>query len=264
MKKLLSCGTIAALIVTSTSTIARAQASFNPSNGHYYERIDAPDVTWDDARAAAESRVFRCVQGHLATLETEQENEFVDQQRDAQGAPWGYDWIGGVQPAGSPEPGGGWTWITGEPWSYTQWAAPSEPNDFNGNEDVLEWRSDYGYPHGGWNDRYRNNSIGFTRGYLVEYDGPFPDTDGDGVVDCQDNCPNAPNADQANCDGDAEGDVCDDDDDNDGVPDEIDVCPCNPPCLAVDLQGRPRADLNNDCVVNALDIQPLIDQLMCQ
>ncbi len=39
---------------------------------------------------------------------------------------------------------------------------------------------------------------------------------------------------------------------------------CNPVCVAVDAHGRPRADLNNDCDLNALDIQPLIDQLMCQ
>jgi Zn-dependent metalloprotease len=51
------------------------------------------------------------------------------------------------------------------------------------------------------------------------------DGDGDGVPDAYDNCPTAPNADQANNDGDAEGDACDADDDNDGVPDTADNCP---------------------------------------
>ena len=36
------------------------------------------------------------------------------------------------------------------------------------------------------------------------------------------------NADQANNDGDAQGDVCDADDDNDGVPDSIDNCDFTP------------------------------------
>ncbi len=43
------------------------------------------------------------------------------------------------------------------------------------------------------------------------------DTDGDGVPDSTDNCPTVANTDQANTDGDAQGDACDTDDDNDGV-----------------------------------------------
>jgi subtilisin-like proprotein convertase family protein len=45
------------------------------------------------------------------------------------------------------------------------------------------------------------------------------DTDGDGVPDAADNCPDSFNPDQANNDGDALGDACDPDDDNDGLPD---------------------------------------------
>jgi hypothetical protein len=46
-----------------------------------------------------------------------------------------------------------------------------------------------------------------------------PDTDNDTVIDSLDNCPDDPNTDQANNDGDAQGDVCDADDDNDGLTD---------------------------------------------
>lgn len=35
------------------------------------------------------------------------------------------------------------------------------------------------------------------------------DSDGDGLLDTEDNCPFAANPDQANCDGDGEGDACD-------------------------------------------------------
>jgi hypothetical protein len=54
------------------------------------------------------------------------------------------------------------------------------------------------------------------------------DADGDGVADPADNCPNDPNPLQENNDGDAEGDVCDDDDDNDGTPDTTDAFPLDP------------------------------------
>jgi len=51
-----------------------------------------------------------------------------------------------------------------------------------------------------------------------------PDTDGDRVPDVLDNCPLTFNPDQADHDGDDQGDACDDDDDDDGVPDGDDAC----------------------------------------
>ncbi len=56
------------------------------------------------------------------------------------------------------------------------------------------------------------------------------DTDGDGVPDVDDNCPDDANADQLDTDGDGFGDECDDypdvmdDFDNDGVTDADDIC----------------------------------------
>ena len=52
-----------------------------------------------------------------------------------------------------------------------------------------------------------------------------PDADGDTVPDATDNCPAVANTDQANNDGDTQGDACDDDDDNDTVLDTSDTCP---------------------------------------
>ena len=46
--------------------------------------------------------------------------------------------------------------------------------------------------------------------------GGGPDSDGDGIGDGGDNCPDRPNTDQANMDGDTKGDVCDSDIDGDG------------------------------------------------
>jgi len=86
---------------------------------------------------------------------------------------------------------------------------------------------------------------------LVNFNGDVydfePDSDGDGVTDCADNCPLAANADQANTDGDAQGDVCDADDDNDGVLDGADNCPGTPAGTQVTSFGCPVAVSASTC-----------------
>lgn len=70
--------------------------------------------------------------------------------------------------------------------------------------------------------------------YGLDETTPSGDRDDDGVLDSIDNCPDVPNVDQANADGDVLGDACDrcatpstsnHDEDSDGVPDDCDPCP---------------------------------------
>ncbi|MFP4600988.1 MAG: thrombospondin type 3 repeat-containing protein [Persicimonas sp.] len=65
------------------------------------------------------------------------------------------------------------------------------------------------------------------------------DADGDGIDDSMDNCPNTPNPDQTDTDGDGLGDACDPDDDGDGVDDVDDNCPliANPDQTDTDGDG---------------------------
>jgi hypothetical protein len=71
------------------------------------------------------------------------------------------------------------------------------------------------------------------------------DSDGDGVVDTQDNCPAVPNPSQLDIDADGEGDACDGDDDGDGVPDEDDNCPL--------VANADQADADGDGLGDACD-----------
>ena len=52
----------------------------------------------------------------------------------------------------------------------------------------------------------------------------FVDSDGDGLQNDSDNCPDIANPDQINYDDDSMGNECDLDDDNDGIEDSLDLC----------------------------------------
>jgi hypothetical protein len=103
-------------------------------NGHFYQAVCAAS-TWDQADAAAVA-----AGRHLATITSTEENAFVfsliDDQNFWSAAATNYGpWIGGFQPAASPEPAGGWSWVTGEAFGFTAWYA-TEPNN-NGAEDRI-------------------------------------------------------------------------------------------------------------------------------
>ncbi|QQR90840.1 MAG: thrombospondin type 3 repeat-containing protein [Myxococcales bacterium] len=70
------------------------------------------------------------------------------------------------------------------------------------------------------------------------------DSDGDGVINSQDNCPSVANTKQRDRDDDGIGDLCDDDLDGDGLDNAIDVCD------DTDSYGEPDYDgdgLRDDC-----------------
>ena len=71
------------------------------------------------------------------------------------------------------------------------------------------------------------------------------DTDGDGVLDTEDNCPLVANPEQTDTDGDDIGNACDQDDDNDGFEDTVDNCPL--------VANQDQADFDNDGIGDACD-----------
>ncbi len=138
---------------------AEAEPVLNPANGHYYEVVVEDWINWHDARVAAGTSTFMGIRGHLATITSQDENDFI-----AGIVPSDVSfWVGGFQPSGSPEPAGNWQWVTGEPFDYTNWA-PDEPNNWFGddpNEDRVEF-----YDSGEWNDLPADFEL---IGYIVEY-----------------------------------------------------------------------------------------------
>lgn len=106
-------------------------------------------------------------------------------------------------------------------------------------------------------DGNNNAATEVTRNVTVE----DIDTDGDGILDANDNCVNEPNSDQLDTDGDAVGNVCDSDDDNDGVSDNEDAFPLDS-TESVDTDGDGvgnNADLDDDGdgVIDSIDAFPL-------
>jgi len=75
----------------------------------------------------------------------------------------------------------------------------------------------------------------------------FADTDADTIPDSRDNCPQNPNANQADADGDGLGDVCDDDRDGDGELNDNDAFPDDP---------SETTDTDNDSVGDVIDCRP--------
>ena len=149
------------------------------SNGHWYEvvNVGAGGINWGTARTAAPSVLPG---GHLATLTSPGENSFVYSLASGDPSLWYIDglgngigpWLGGYQPAGSPEPAGNWTWITLEPWNYTNWA-PGEPNNVDGIENYLHLFGPQTLMGPTWNDLAYGEPV---RGYVVESAVPEPST----------------------------------------------------------------------------------------
>jgi hypothetical protein len=161
--RVISCLTVLLILSVSGGNAKAAPACWFV-NGNCYDRIEVegPGINWEDAKTAAESRLFQGVNGHLATVTSQEENDFIVNNLGGPDAVRSH-WLGGFQLPGSQEPDGGWQWVTGEPFVFTNWA-PAEPNNAGGNEDAIGF---HGPPLSGlWNDGSKNVE---DLGYIVEY-----------------------------------------------------------------------------------------------
>jgi len=138
---------------------AWAAPKYNPDNGHFYDVINTP-ANWNDAKTDAESRTFFGLSGHLATITSQAEQDFLVQTVNVPGRAI----IGAYQTDKTAEPAGNWAWVTGETWSFTLWNG-GEPNNSGGGEDCAHL---WPIANRAWND------IPCTfveSNYVIEYEG---------------------------------------------------------------------------------------------
>jgi len=159
---------------TVTISLADTNTIYNPTNGHVYQYVGGGS-TWPDAFDAAAALNYQGVPGYLATITSQDENDFIKDRLS------GDAWLG----ASDNEEEGVWKWVAGPETgdnfytgeglngsgpdaglgaavdgAYTNWAY-GEPNQA-GVENCMETY----IQDGTWNDYPCDND---TVGYVVEY-----------------------------------------------------------------------------------------------
>lgn len=143
------------------------------TNGHCYEAVLTPGLSWTEAKVACEQRG-----GYLVTITSAQENTFVFSLVSGNNAFWYLDsfgnglgpWLGGFQPDGSQEPAGNWQWVTGEPFIYTNWENDQPDNTTPFGQNCLRFIKMGGLIGNGWDDAEGNNPVEHRKGYICEFD----------------------------------------------------------------------------------------------
>ncbi len=174
MKKLFSYYKVLLIAVMAVTMVATFIGSGSDSASHSgsvtcdpttlrcYEHVTTV-ADWDTANAAAQAMTHEGVSGHLVTLTSAAETQFVVANFATAVSTHAY--IGGYR-----IPGDNWAWVTGEPFTYTNWSPgyPPEPT-LNSYETVVEFFHSGtvgGHTNvGHWNDQNR----AIQRTYVVEF-----------------------------------------------------------------------------------------------
>ena len=151
----------------------------NPSNGHAYEEVGVR-LSWHNARDAAVASTHMGEHGYLATITSQQEQDFLLNNFSIP-LESGEAWLGASDAAQE----GVWKWVVGPeagqtfwrggskavggyPVAYANWRS-NQPSNEGGVEDYMVWRRDDQMK---WNDLSGNT----LKSYFIEYSVPEPTT----------------------------------------------------------------------------------------
>ncbi|ADR20416.1 hypothetical protein MATR_19640 [Marivirga tractuosa] len=152
---------------------------------HFYQYITG-NKTWAQAKTAAEGMTFLGMQGYLATVNSQEENDFIEEKLASDGWVGGsddYNYInaaaGSILYANQASAEGNWYWVTGPEkgtaissgngspvavdGALMNWN-PNEPNNSSGEH----YMQLYSTQNGKWNDLPGGYSL---NGFVVEYGG---------------------------------------------------------------------------------------------
>lgn len=159
-----------------TFTISLLDADYLPSTKHFYRFVKKMDITWKEAKTAAEILSYYGLQGYLTTITSSSENDFIWTKID------GVGWIGGSDEAVE----GDWKWVTGPEagtlfWrglsngtringEYSFWSS-GEPNNVGGGEDFAHINQNPDKEQKSWNDLPNTAGGGYyqAQGFIVEF-----------------------------------------------------------------------------------------------
>ena len=148
---------------------APAVIVLNPSSfsfkGHSYALFSNAD-TWEDAEKYCES-----LGGHLVTINSKEENDAV----------WAFARNSGYESVfiglSDAEEEGTWKWVTGEPFTYTNWAE-GQPDGFTEDENFAEFA--FSNNNGKWNDyEFKAHKENTAVSYICEWDSDIKNSAGD-------------------------------------------------------------------------------------
>lgn len=163
---------------THTVEVTLGDGNYNAENGHVYNVVSAPGISWNDAKTAAEGMTYGGANGYLATITSQAEHNFILERINQSG------WIG-ASDADSEEDNneGVWRWATGPEAGDQFWAGDEngtpfngafanwnegEPNDSGENEDGEDCAQiSFSGSNGQWNDLECDSSS--NQYYVVEF-----------------------------------------------------------------------------------------------